>query len=73
MCSLSSALGLTWEFPKIGVPYLGFLIIRILLFRVLDEGPLFFGNSHISIKGHINTGRSLGSTESAATGSAVIS
>ena len=24
-----------WEFPKIGVPYLGVLIIRILLFRVL--------------------------------------
>ena len=25
----------TWEFPKIGVPYFGVLIIRILLFRVL--------------------------------------
>ena len=25
----------TWEFPKIRVPYLGVLIIRILLFRVL--------------------------------------
>ena len=24
-----------WEFPKIGVPYLGVLIIRVLLFRVL--------------------------------------
>ena len=24
-----------WEFPKIGVPYLGVPIIRILLFRVL--------------------------------------
>ena len=24
-----------WEFPKIGVPYFGVLIIRILLFRVL--------------------------------------
>ena len=24
-----------WEFPKMGVPYLGVLIIRILLFRVL--------------------------------------
>ena len=24
----------TWEFPKIGVPYFGVLIIRILLFRV---------------------------------------
>ena len=30
-----------WEFPKIGVPYLGVLIIRILLFRVLYQGPLF--------------------------------
>ena len=32
-------LGLTvvpiWEFPKIGVPYFGVLIIRIRLFRVL--------------------------------------
>ena len=25
-----------WEFPKIGVPYFGALIIRILLFRVLS-------------------------------------
>ena len=25
----------TWEFPKIGAPYFGVLIIRILLFRVL--------------------------------------
>ena len=24
-----------WEFPKIGVPYFGVLIMRILLFRVL--------------------------------------
>ena len=32
---------LTWEFPKIGVPYFGDLIIRILLFRVLYWGPLF--------------------------------
>ena len=24
-----------WEFPKLGVPYFGVLIIRILLFRVL--------------------------------------
>ena len=31
-----------WEFPKIrGAPYFGVLIIRILLFRVLDVGPLF--------------------------------
>ena len=30
-----------WEFPKIGVPYFGVLIIRILLFRVLHLGPLF--------------------------------
>ena len=30
-----------WEFPKIRVPYLGVLMIRILLFRVLYWGPLF--------------------------------
>ena len=30
-----------WEFPKIGVPYFGVLLMRILLFRVLNEGPLF--------------------------------
>ena len=24
-----------WEFPKLGVPYFGVLIIRILLIRVL--------------------------------------
>ena len=29
-------------FPKIrGVPYFGVLIIRILLFKVLHQGPLF--------------------------------
>ena len=28
------------EFPKIGVPYFGVLITRILLFRVLYWGPL---------------------------------
>ena len=31
----------SWEFPKIGVPYFGDLIIRILPFRVLYWGPLF--------------------------------
>ena len=30
-----------WEFPKIGVPNFGVLIIRIPLFRVLNWGPLF--------------------------------
>ena len=30
----------TWEFPKIGVPYFGVLITRILLFGVLYWGPL---------------------------------
>ena len=30
-----------WEFPKSGVPYFGVLIIGLLLFRVLYEGPLF--------------------------------
>ena len=33
--------GQIWEFPKIRVPFLGVLIIRILLFRVLYQGPLF--------------------------------
>ena len=28
-----------WEFPKLGLPYLGVLIIRLLLFRVLYWGP----------------------------------
>ena len=28
-------------FRKFGVPYFGVLIIRILLFRVLYQGPLF--------------------------------
>ena len=32
---------------KVGVPYFGVPITRILLFRVLYEGPLIFGNSHI--------------------------
>ena len=32
---------LIWEFSKIRVPYFGVLIIRILLFGVLHEGPLF--------------------------------
>ena len=27
--------GVIWEFPKLGVPYFGVLMIRILLFRVL--------------------------------------
>ena len=30
-----------FEFPKLGVPYFGVLIIRILLFRVLYQGPIF--------------------------------
>ena len=29
-----------WEFPKIRLPYFGVLVIRILLFRVLYQGPL---------------------------------
>ena len=29
------------SFRKLGVPYLGVLIIRILLFRVLYRGPIF--------------------------------
>ena len=31
----------TWDFPKIRVPYFGFLRIRIRLVRVLCVGPLF--------------------------------
>ena len=30
-----------WDFPKIRVPYFGVLTIRILLLRVLHQGPLF--------------------------------
>ena len=33
-----------WDVPKIRVPYSGILIKRILLFRVLYEGPLFSEN-----------------------------
>ena len=29
------------SFPKLGIPYFGVLIMRILLFRVLYSGPLF--------------------------------
>ena len=32
---------LKWEFPEIRVPYLGVLLIRILLFRAPHSGPLF--------------------------------
>ena len=35
---------LEWEFPKIGVPYFGVLIIRVLLFGV---GSPIFGNSRM--------------------------
>ena len=35
------------SFRKLGVPYLGVLIIRTLLFRVLFLGSPIFGNSHI--------------------------
>ena len=37
----------TWEFPKIGGPYLGVLVIRILLFRV-RWGPLFSETPHMT-------------------------
>ena len=39
-----------WDFPKIRVPYVGVLIMRILLFRVLSSGPLFFGNPHVALR-----------------------
>ena len=32
------------SFRKLGVPYLGVLIIKILAFRVLSSDPLIFGN-----------------------------
>ena len=34
----------THNFPNFRVPYFGVLIIRILLFRVLYQGPPIFGN-----------------------------
>ena len=34
------AMKLTWDFPKIRVPYFGVLMLRILLFRVLYQDPL---------------------------------
>ena len=36
-----------WEFRKLGVPYFGILIIRILLFRGTVFGSPIFGNSPI--------------------------
>ena len=30
-----------WDFPNIRVADFGLLLIRILLFKVLDQGPLF--------------------------------
>ena len=36
------------SFRKLGVPYFGVLIIKILLFRVLYLGPLF-SNSHTGL------------------------
>ena len=46
-----------WEFPKIGVPYFGVLIIRVLLFRLLYSGPLF---SETSMSVLLLRGRSRG-------------
>ena len=39
-----------WSFRKLGVPYSGVLIIiiRILLFRILSEGPLFSETPNIN-------------------------
>ena len=34
-CDFAYVMSPKWEFPKIGVPYFGVLIIRFLLFRVL--------------------------------------
>ena len=41
------------SFQKLGVPYFGVLIIRILLFRVLYQGPLFL-ETLISYSGRVN-------------------
>ena len=38
------------EFQKIRGTLFGVLIVRILLFRVLYWGPLFFGNSLVNHK-----------------------
>ena len=38
------------SFRKLGVPYFGVLIKRILLFRVRNKGPPIFGNSHMPHK-----------------------
>ena len=35
------------SFRRLGVPYFGVLIVRILLFRVLYLRPPIFGNSHM--------------------------
>ena len=37
-------------FPKIGVPYLRVLVIRILLFWGTTSGSPIFGNSHEALK-----------------------
>ena len=36
-----AGLNSSWEFPKIGVPHLGVLTIRILLFRYYIRVPYF--------------------------------
>ena len=46
-----------WEFPKIRVPFLGVLIIRTLLFKVLYSGPLF-SETPIWLEKHILEGTS---------------
>ena len=42
------------SFRKLGVPYFGVLIIRILLFRVLYQGSPIFGNSNMSFSSSLD-------------------
>ena len=52
------------SFRKLGVPYFGVLIIRILLFRVLYLGSPIFGNSlfgckYLAVSAFVSNARSL--------------
>ena len=53
---------LKWEFPKFGGTLFGVLIIRILLFRVLDLGPLFSGTPKIQNVSAVGQARHLASS-----------
>ena len=40
-----------WGFLKLGVPFWGFPIIRIIVFGVYIGVPLFLGNYYLHLKG----------------------